>query len=163
MTACAASIAPLGQDSLNADKKVMTWVLDALQKDGTAVVRARFVKRRLLPPNISPLGDLTKSGAWAALTGQELWVVSSVFPIVMAPIFADARSLVRIVYRLKRQVRKMAGHFWSILVAAVGAGVLVLTVAAPGVEVYCGDTDCCSPGRRIFLPCSNTIGCESTY
>lgn len=82
------------QDALNADKQIMSWLLEALTGDGAAVVRTRFATRAMLPPNASPLGDITSPGGWSALTGQELWMVSSVFPFLMAPIFADAESLV---------------------------------------------------------------------
>lgn len=57
--------------------------------------RARLATRRLLPPNVSPLTDITRPGGWTSLTGQELWILSSVFPFLTAPIFEDAASLVR--------------------------------------------------------------------
>ncbi|CAN0333982.1 unnamed protein product, partial [Scytosiphon promiscuus] len=60
---------------------------------GTAVVRARFALRRMQPPNISPLGDFTTAGGFTALTGQELWLVSSVLPFLVAPIFDGPSSL----------------------------------------------------------------------
>ncbi|CAM9353790.1 unnamed protein product [Hapterophycus canaliculatus] len=83
----------LHQSALNVVKKVMKFVLDALEGAGTAVLRARFSLRRMQPPNISPLGDFTTPGGFAALTGQELWIVSSVFPFLVAPIFDGPTSL----------------------------------------------------------------------
>lgn len=82
------------QDSINCDNKIMTFVLDALTPAGKDIVRARLAKRRLLPPTASPISDITKAGGWASLTGQELWLVSSVFPFVVDPIFEDGASLV---------------------------------------------------------------------
>lgn len=69
-------------------------MLASLKDKGTAVVRARFASRRMQPPNISPLGDFTTAGGFTALTGQELWLVSSVFPFLVAPIFDGPSSLV---------------------------------------------------------------------
>lgn len=90
------------QDALNVDKKVMGFVLEALAPKGSAVVRSRFAMRRMLPPNISPMGDITSAGGWKSLTGQELWLVSSIFPFLLSPIFDDSRSLVSNSFSFRR-------------------------------------------------------------
>lgn len=82
------------QNSLNVNKKVVGFCLDALTDDGKGIVRARFAKRAFLPPNASPMGDICNPGGFTALTGQELWTLSSIFHILFAPVFADADSLV---------------------------------------------------------------------
>ncbi|CAN0288915.1 unnamed protein product [Ectocarpus sp. 6 AP-2014] len=52
-----------GMDSaLNAGKKIMTFVLDALDSAGSEIVRGRFAWRRMLPPNVSPMADITSAG-----------------------------------------------------------------------------------------------------
>ncbi|CAN0366457.1 unnamed protein product, partial [Pylaiella littoralis] len=84
----------LHQDSLHVDKKGRSCVLEGLLDAGATVVRVRLAMRRVLPPNISPMGDITNQAGWSALTGQELWVLSSIFPFVVAPIFTDHLTLV---------------------------------------------------------------------
>lgn len=84
----------LTQSALNASKKIMGFVLEALDPAGTEIVRARFAWRRMLPPNVSPMADITSAGGWAALTGQQLWLVSSIFPFLLAPIFSQPNRLV---------------------------------------------------------------------
>ncbi|CBJ33751.1 hypothetical protein Esi_0588_0013 [Ectocarpus siliculosus] len=83
----------LHQSALNAGKKIMTFVLDALDSAGSEIVRGRFAWRRMLPPNVSPMADITSAGGWAALTGQQLWLVSSIFPFLVAPIFSHPNLL----------------------------------------------------------------------
>lgn len=86
--------AAFAQDALNVDKRVMAFVLDALDPQGSAVIRSRLAMRRTLPPNVSHMGDITSAGGWTGLTGQELWILSSIFPFLLSPIFDDPRSLV---------------------------------------------------------------------
>ena len=94
LSVCRFPLSPRTQDGINCDNKTMSCVLDALMPAGKDIVRARLAMRRLLPPNASPISDITKAGGWASLTGQELWLVSSVFPFLVAPIFEDSTSLV---------------------------------------------------------------------
>ena len=82
------------QSALNADKRIMSFVLEALEPAGTEIVRCRFAWRRMLPPTTSPMSDITSPGGWAALTGQQLWLVSSIFPFVLSPVFSSPDSLV---------------------------------------------------------------------
>lgn len=85
------------QSALIADERAMGFVMEALEAAGTEIVRGRFAWRRMLPPNTSPLPDITQPGGWAALTGQQLWLVSSIFPFLLAPVFASPDSLVSMV------------------------------------------------------------------
>lgn len=75
----------------------MGFVLEALEPAGNDIVRCRFAWRRMLPPDISPFSDITSTGGWMSLTGQQLWLVSSVFPFLLAPVFASPDSLVSMV------------------------------------------------------------------
>lgn len=84
------------QSALNAGKRIMSFVLDALDAAGTEVVRGRFGWRRMLPPTTSPMSDITSAGGWAVLTGQQLWLVSSIFPFILAPVFSTPDSLVSV-------------------------------------------------------------------
>lgn len=70
---------------------------EALEPAGIEIVRGRFAWRRMLPPNASPMPDITDAGGWAALTGQQLWLVSSIFPFLLSPVFASPDSLVSVV------------------------------------------------------------------
>ncbi|CBJ31050.1 hypothetical protein Esi_0230_0025 [Ectocarpus siliculosus] len=83
----------LTQSALNAGKKIMTFVLDALDSAVSEIVRGRFAWRRMLPQNVLPMADITSAGGWAALTGQQLWLVSSIFPFLVAPIFSHPNLL----------------------------------------------------------------------
>ncbi|CAB1115091.1 unnamed protein product [Ectocarpus sp. CCAP 1310/34] len=89
-----AACALTGESALNSGKKIMGFVMDALDPTGTEVVRARFAWRRMLPPNVSPIADITSAGGRSALTGQQLWLVASIFPFLLAPIFSSPDNLV---------------------------------------------------------------------
>ncbi|CAB1118504.1 unnamed protein product [Ectocarpus sp. CCAP 1310/34] len=73
---------------------IMGFVMDALDPAGSDIVRARFAWRRMLPRNVSPIADITSAGGWSALTGQQLWIVSSIFPFLLAPMFSSPDNLV---------------------------------------------------------------------
>ncbi|CAM9285430.1 unnamed protein product [Ectocarpus sp. 13 AM-2016] len=87
----------LHQSALNSGKKIMGFVMEALDPAGSEIVRARLAWRRMLPPNVSPIADITSAGGWSALTGQQLWLVSSIFPFLLAPIFSSSDNLGRYV------------------------------------------------------------------
>ncbi|CAN0213940.1 unnamed protein product, partial [Ectocarpus sp. 4 AP-2014] len=73
--------------------RMINYVLSACNADGLAVVSARLSLRQLLPPNVSPFGDITTAGGWAGLTGMQKWILSSIFGLLFAPIFADVNSM----------------------------------------------------------------------
>lgn len=74
---------------------MIRFLLDALEAAGVEVVAARLALRPLLPPNVSPFGDVTTDGGWTGLTGNQIWILSSVLSLIFAPIFADTKSMVR--------------------------------------------------------------------
>lgn len=78
----------------NKSKRMIRFVLSACDVGGLAVVSARVSLRQLLPPNISPMGDITTDAGWAGLTGNQIWILSSILPLLFAPIFADVNSMV---------------------------------------------------------------------
>ncbi|CAN0509634.1 unnamed protein product, partial [Ectocarpus sp. 12 AP-2014] len=80
-------------DIQNKCGRVINSVLSACNADGLAVVSGRLSLRQLLPPNVSPFGDITTAGGWAGLTGMQKWILSSIFGLSFAPIFADVNSM----------------------------------------------------------------------
>ncbi|CAB1105078.1 unnamed protein product [Ectocarpus sp. CCAP 1310/34] len=68
----------LTQSALNSGKKIMGFVMDALDPAGSEIVRAR-------------------AGGGSALTSQQLWLVPSIFPFLLAPIFSSPDNLGRYV------------------------------------------------------------------
>lgn len=68
--------------------------MDACEKKGLQVLAGRLAARGFLPPTASPLGDITCDGGWSALTGQQLWVLSSILPFLFQPIFSDPSAMV---------------------------------------------------------------------
>ncbi|CAN0557555.1 unnamed protein product [Ectocarpus sp. 12 AP-2014] len=83
----------LHADSLNKCGRMINSVLSACNADGLAVVSGRLSLRQLLPPNVSPFADITTAGGWAGLTGMQKWILSSIFGLVFASIFADVNSM----------------------------------------------------------------------
>ncbi|CAM9467122.1 unnamed protein product [Ectocarpus sp. 4 AP-2014] len=124
----------LHQSALNAGKKIMTFVLDALDSSGSEIVRGRFTWRRMLPPNVSPMDDITNTSGWVALTGQRLWLVSSIFPFLVAPIFSHPNIL-------DDQVRAM--------VVAEVAGRIDVDSSTPD-----GKTAVCAAFQDVIKACS---------
>ncbi|CAN0258856.1 unnamed protein product [Scytosiphon promiscuus] len=80
-------------DALNKCKRMIRFLLSACDDNGLAVVSARLSLRQLLPPNASPLGDITSDGGWGGLTGNQIWIISSILPLLFAPVFADVTSM----------------------------------------------------------------------
>ncbi|CAB1113329.1 unnamed protein product [Ectocarpus sp. CCAP 1310/34] len=70
----------LTQSALNSDKKIVGFLMDARDPAGSEIVRARFAWRRMLPPNVSPIADITH-----------------IFPFLLAPIFSSPDNLGRYV------------------------------------------------------------------
>ncbi|CAB1109608.1 unnamed protein product [Ectocarpus sp. CCAP 1310/34] len=70
----------LHQSALNSGKKIMGFVMDALDPAGSEIVP-----------------DITSAGGRSALTGQQLWLVSSIVPFLLAPIFSSPDNLGRYV------------------------------------------------------------------
>eukprot|EP00752_Nemacystus_decipiens_P016129 g14422.t1 len=66
---------------------------DILHQDALAIVAGRLAVRQLLPPNVSPFGDITTDGGWSGLTGNQIWLLSSILGLLFAPIFANPTSL----------------------------------------------------------------------
>ncbi|CAN0243536.1 unnamed protein product, partial [Pylaiella littoralis] len=60
----------LHQDSLNKAKRMIRFLLNALNTDGSALVSGRLKLRSIIPPNAEPLGDVTTDGGFSALTGN---------------------------------------------------------------------------------------------
>lgn len=73
---------------------MVRYLLSACDVDGLKVVAARLSLRQLLPPNVSPFGDITTDGGWAGLTGNQIWILSSILGLLFAPIFANPNSMV---------------------------------------------------------------------
>ncbi|CAN0448588.1 unnamed protein product, partial [Pylaiella littoralis] len=84
----------LHQDSLNKAKRMIRFLLNALNTDGSALVSGRLKLRSIIPPNAEPLGDVTTDGGFSALTGNQIWVLSSILPLLFRPIFANHMSMV---------------------------------------------------------------------
>ncbi|CAM9488749.1 unnamed protein product, partial [Pylaiella littoralis] len=78
----------------NKAKNAIRWVLDLLKALGLQVLAGRLAMRELLPPDSSPMGDITSPGDWSSLTGNEMWRLAAVFPFMMAPILSDPANLV---------------------------------------------------------------------
>ncbi|CAN0573983.1 unnamed protein product, partial [Laminaria digitata] len=79
----------LHQDAINKVKNIFRFLKDALNKTGLALLAGRIALCPMLPPNVSPIRDITSEGGWAALTGQEMWMLSSIAGFIFQPIFAD--------------------------------------------------------------------------
>ena len=73
---------------------MVRYLLSACDGSEVAVVARRLSLRQLLPPKVSPFGDTTTDGGWAGLTGNQVWVPSSILGLLFAPIFANAASMV---------------------------------------------------------------------
>lgn len=73
---------------------MVRFLLSACNDDGLAVIAGRVALRQVLPPNVSSLGDITTDGGWAGLTANQIWIVSSVLPLLFSPILADVTSMV---------------------------------------------------------------------
>lgn len=78
----------------NKSKRMIRFLLSACDADGLKVVAGRLALRRVLPPNVSPFGDITTDGGWSGLTGNQIWILSSILGLLFGPIFADVNSMV---------------------------------------------------------------------
>lgn len=78
----------------NKAKRMIRFLLNALNTDGSALVSGRLQLRSIIPPNAEPLGDITTDGGFSALTGNQIWVLSSILPLLFRPIFANHTSMV---------------------------------------------------------------------
>ena len=50
---------------------MLSFVLDSLSPEGTALVAGKLKQPSLIPPNLDTPGDITSRGGWGALTGNQ--------------------------------------------------------------------------------------------
>lgn len=73
---------------------MIRFLLQALNRDGSTLVAGRLQMAGMTPPNAEPLGDITTDGGFAALTGNQIWLLASILPLLFGPIFAAPKSMV---------------------------------------------------------------------
>ena len=84
---------------------MIRYLLSACDGSGLAIVAGRLALRQVLPPNVSPFGDITTDGGWSGLTANQIWVLSSILGLLFAPIFVNATSMVSGSFHAYRPLR----------------------------------------------------------
>ncbi|CAM9163489.1 unnamed protein product [Ectocarpus sp. 12 AP-2014] len=83
----------LHQDALASIRNLDHTHYHVLDPAGLELVAARLALRQLLPPNASPIGEVTTDGGWSGITANQIWTLSSTLGLLFAPIFADGRTM----------------------------------------------------------------------